>query len=613
MDTVVHVLERAICDSFHEVRRISCGITCHIAREHAAPTAPYAKTLLKSLLTCLLHQQAKVRTAALDAISIIVKCNPQSTFEEALAGIQKLSFDRSAPVRSAVLEVCASWLHLRNLDPAPAPRLLPLLFHGVADAIPSVQSSAVKAMEDVPDPLQLAQPIDTWAQEPDFILDPQQLPQPFTQRPSPSSRATVRRYLEQLLPSVLQSMQEWTVDGRQRGVNALLCIMVYAEGALLLQLPQVVKSLAAALRDDEEGVASKAVQCARLLGCLVPLPALTQTLAQQAPAASAAVDSWLDLAAYAIAPAPAPQVLAVASAVFDFIERCDAAATDSPSVALACARLLHALVSGFQGSDCSCPDRLFHALVKLISSTESDVRAQAHVALSIAAAVSSSTVSAYVARMAAPLLQQLVAESSSWTPKCSSLAMFCTLNRELGAGLAAHLPPVVHVLRRILSDTALEPELRARVMILLKDMCSNPALAESLRSVDRELFANAALPGCQWRHGRVSAVLRKAAVAAVESALVNGCVSHETALEALLQHLPTWISVMDDDEPEARFTAFKASTAWCPAFFLIHHHRLFSSYSHFISRIYLQVCFRCFSVRLRDSAQTVPRASETLR
>ena len=609
----MHVLERAICDSFHEVRRVSCGITCHIAKEHAGPTAPYAKTLLKSLLTCLVHQQAKVRTAALDAISIIVKCNPQSTFEEALAGIQKLSFDRSAPVRSAVLEVCASWLHLRNLDPAPAPRLLPLLFHGVADAIPSVQSSAVKAMEDVPDPLQLAQPIDTWAQEPDFILDPQQLPQPFTQRPSPSSRATVRRYLEQLLPSVLQSMQEWTVDGRQRGVNALLCIMVYAEGALLLQLPQVVKSLAAALRDDEEGVASKAVQCARLLGCLVPLPALTQTLAQQAPAASAAVDSWLDLAAYAIAPAPAPQVLAVASAVFDFIERCDAAATDSPSVALACARLLHALVSGFQGSDCSCPDRLFHSLVKLISSTESDVRAQAHVALSIAAAPSSSTVSAYVARMAAPLLQQLVAESLSWTSKCSSLAMFCTLNRELGAGLAAHLPPVVHVLQRILSDTALEPELRARVMILLKDMCSNPALAEALRSVDRELFANAALPGCQWRHGRVSAVLRKAAVAAVESALVNGCVSHETALEALLQHLPTWISVMDDDEPEARFTAFKASTAWCPAYFLIHHHRLFLHYSHVISRIYRQVCFRCFSVRLRDSAQTVPRASEALR
>jgi hypothetical protein len=69
--------------------------------------------------------------------------------------------------------------------------------------------------------------------------------------------------------------------------------MVYAEGALLLQLPQVVKSLAAALRDDEEGVASKAEQCSRLLGCLVPLPALTQTLSQQAPAASAAVDSWV--------------------------------------------------------------------------------------------------------------------------------------------------------------------------------------------------------------------------------------------------------------------------------------------------------------------------------
>ena len=566
MDSVVHVLERAICDSFHEVRRVACGITCHIAGQHAASSAAYAKTLLKSLLTCLAHQQAKVRTAALDAISLIVKSNPQSTFEEALAGIQKLSFDRSAPVRSAVLEVCASWLHLQNLDPAPAPRLLPLLFHGVADAIPTVQGSAVQAMEDVPDPLHCAQPLDTWAQEPDFILSLQQLPQPFSQRPSPSSRATVRRYLEQLLPCVLHSMQEWTVDGRQRGVNALLCIMVYAEGALLLQLPQVVKSLASALRDDEEGVALKAVQCARLLGCLVPLPALTQTLAHQAPSASAAVDSWADLAAYAIAPAPAPQVLAVAPAVLDFIERCDAAASDSPSVALACARLLHALVSGFQGASCACPDRLFHALVKLISSSDSDVRAQAHAALSLAAAASSSTVSSYVASMAAPLLQQLVAESSSWTPKCSSLAMFCTLNRELGAGLAAHLPPVVSVLQRVLSDASLEPELRARVMILLKDMCSNPALAASLRTVDRELFSNAALPGCQWRHGRVSAVLRKAAVAAVESALVNGCVSNETALEALLQHLPTWITCMDDDEPEARFTAFKASTAWCAHF-----------------------------------------------
>jgi hypothetical protein len=92
-------------------------------------------------------------------------------------------------------------------------------------------------------------------------------------------------------------------------------------------------------------VALKAVQCARLLGCLVPLPTLTQTLAHQSPSASAAVDSWADLAAHAIAPAPAPQVLAVAPSVLDFIERCDAAASDSPSVALACARLLHALVS----------------------------------------------------------------------------------------------------------------------------------------------------------------------------------------------------------------------------------------------------------------------------
>jgi hypothetical protein len=257
----------------------SASFTCHVAGQHAVPSASYAKTLLKSLLTCLTHQQAKVRTAALDAIRVIVKCKPPSTFEEALSGVQKLSFDRSAPVRSAVLEVCASWLHLQNLDPASAPRLLPLLFHGIADAIPSV----VKAMEDVPDPLHLAQPLDTWAQEPDFILNPQQLPPPFTQRPSPSSRATVRRYLDQLLPSVLQSMQEWTVDGRQRGVNALLCIMVYAEGALLLQLPQVVKSIAAAIRDDDEGVTSKAVQCSRLMSCLVPLPALTQTLSQQVP------------------------------------------------------------------------------------------------------------------------------------------------------------------------------------------------------------------------------------------------------------------------------------------------------------------------------------------
>jgi hypothetical protein len=70
-------------------------------------------------------------------------------------------------------------------------------------------------------------------------------------------------------------------------------------------------------------------------------------------------------------------------------------------------------------------------------------------------------------------------------------------------------------------------------------------------------------------------VLRKAAVAAVESALVNGCVSHEIALEALLQHLPTWITVMDDDEPEARFTAFKACTAWCTSFLPILNQFLF--------------------------------------
>mmetsp|Transcript_29245 Transcript_29245/g.93541 ORF Transcript_29245/g.93541 Transcript_29245/m.93541 type:complete len:731 (-) Transcript_29245:21-2213(-) len=597
MDDISLILQRALQDAFHEVKKAACkAVEALCATCPLNALQPHAQILAAGLLANLGHQHSKVRASCLSALSSLVLMGvPDKFIHEAVApGMADLCNDGTPNVRKQCAQVLALWLGAARpagtsspgARPAEwAPDLFPLLLLGVTDEVPDVSKAALERVEAVGAAWEARQAVE--AQEGDVaggvdamrideagddidsgvdaaVLEAAAavLPPPYKGWPAVGCRKMARGILPQLMPRLIQGAKEWTVDRRSAAARQLHTLLILAGHKAAPHLPDLLPVLVSAVGDDDTATAQRVVTAVHMLGACMPVDdwlelALEKaygrngTSAQQASALVVLSGLLHAGGAGEKRPLSAPQVAALAKGLADE----DIRGSAHPAVRQQLLAVLTNLVSTGKGNLEGSALDVFHALLQL-AALEDDpaLRAGASEVLKgLAAGAGYSSLDALAEHHADSLLNRL--ESSpgggpaEWAAGTPDRFVFGALLAAMPPrALAAHMPRILDVLGGCM-DIERDPRLRIDLLKVLDGLFEDSHRAGALAAVAEEVLGRVLLPALVWRAGKTAAATRFQGIVALGTMLRGGHVSPQAMVAVLAdgQFLPTLHTSMDDD------------------------------------------------------------------
>ncbi|CAE8619401.1 unnamed protein product [Polarella glacialis] len=157
IDEATGLLRAQAMDPYHEVKALACETMIAFCHNHTEMLLHFALPMSRSILSCLMHNHAKIRIAALRALTALLWCGvwkhnfeifqvlmawhdpnkvPIKAFYEPVTNVNymsTLSFDRHPAVRRFWFETLAFWL-LRCPDKVDhEPYIFPYLLTGLCD------------------------------------------------------------------------------------------------------------------------------------------------------------------------------------------------------------------------------------------------------------------------------------------------------------------------------------------------------------------------------------------------------------------------------------------------------------------------------------------------
>jgi dynein assembly factor 5 len=414
-----------------------------------------------------------------------------------------------------------------------------------------------------------------------------------------------------VLPAVLADLDNWTAPIRASGAAQLRSLLAYVEDHATAQLPAVLEALRRAALDDEAEVASRVVDCARLLGHFVDADATLGVALPWARGEGGLATARQRTGALALLAAvfrglgpraTLPQLRATAETL------CDPAlcASDDEALQQWLLRLVEALCDCAEGGgpdegdrsegDRSEGDRssivpgspcqfalvrsvlqigasgvdvsdALDALASLGGGGAGEGQAASGQAASGQAAsgqAASGQVASGPTRDAAalrarlfalhfPLLLQEAADGHErWENGSPGRLLFDALLRRAGPVAGLHAPQVLTVF-----VAALEPsrpaDLRLSLLALLETLLGNAAVHAALRPHAPAIAEHILLPNAVWRVGRVESTIRKLSVACLATLLGDTGLEDERAAAAVLAGMrPVLTSCLADDDATTR-------------------------------------------------------------
>lgn len=181
-------------------------------------------------------------------------------------GLRAVAYDRVPAVREALFTVLGGWLGARQGSTrggaGAVVELLPTLLVGVSDPQAGVAAGALRLVEAVGDAWLAHQPPASLAVQDTEMgeggggpevqvtvaVSTCQLGLPYTGRPGAGARAMAAALLPALLPPVAAELTAWTVGQRAAAARSLHTLLVLAEGATQVHLPQLLPALSSAVR-----------------------------------------------------------------------------------------------------------------------------------------------------------------------------------------------------------------------------------------------------------------------------------------------------------------------------------------------------------------------------
>lgn len=250
-----------------EMKLISCKVLCAMIKKSSDPAlAPLGAPLSKALLPNCVHHQKEIRKNVLYALSkLLVHTGYSEEIEKVYEVIQRLTDDRSLPVRKEVIAFCRRMLVKHPMRHVMYhPLMLPLFFY-LAPLIPRrpIYSDVEIEQDKVTDEATLA--FDAAVaigkqHEEDKEKDMQIELQYFDGEEFDKNGRTIPRGLthivQDLFPKwmnqLLPMLSDWTAPKRKYAYATMRSVLHTAFGYSTRYIPQITHAVAISLRDFKE-------------------------------------------------------------------------------------------------------------------------------------------------------------------------------------------------------------------------------------------------------------------------------------------------------------------------------------------------------------------------
>ena len=568
LDAVCTVLKKMSADPFPDVKKecATCAVT--VVKAQAERSKHHAPALAKALLPNTGHQHSRVRTATVQAISVLVSNGAQSAWEELSPQLLVLTRDRTASVREAMAQAVGGWMLQYYADAELAPGLLRLLIGGVSDEAESVSTIAAEAFEAAAVVYRAAmEEADTWEEPPQTAL-----PDP---RPSTAATALLCSNLPKVLSVGLEELGDWTSKSRAHASMTMKTILAYAGDAVAPHLSALLSTLYHALADDEPEVVKLVVSCVERAGVTISidswLPMVLEDIEKHLSSGNSAtalphciICLCVLLRGRRLAELPLTAVEPHLARLGEYLANPALCSHVTPEVQFAMLELTKEVVHvvSLLGTEACAPElenNIFVSLMYALAATGLDELNQeaTNVLAHLAQIMKLPSVDALYQRHFASVLGSLIADEGyrTWRSESPGRALFDVLLRGGGASMAEHMFAVLAIFADTLQQER-EPEMRMGFLILLDTLIRNPRLHDCLRQKSDPdgdmtnvagILKHMILPNLIWKPGRVAAKIRKAACLVNRSIAEFGIAAPDDYAIVAAKLFPPLLSALDDD------------------------------------------------------------------
>ncbi|CAD7702584.1 unnamed protein product [Ostreobium quekettii] len=551
---------RALQDQFHEVKKAGCTAVIRLcAVVTATQLAEHSEALVQAVLAGLSHQHSRVRTACLQALdALVVRGLPAGMVSQKVApALQPQALDKVLGVRQSCFEMIAGWLgadregvqEAECVD-AYGASLLPLLVLGATDedqdlaaqTLALIDSAGVAycnqadseetsrtgrqdAMEvdsasPAPGTSAHAETTEQYAKELLLLLG-----KPYTALPSAQTQRLVWHLLPDILPSMLQSLKEWTVTNRLANARGLHTLVALSGAGIEKHLDTLLPAICTAVGDEDAKIAGRLVSCVHLLGAHVPVASwmplmLDQLSASRTSAAHLAstlvVLSSLLYSAGTLQHSISDDLLKKLAVGLGWreVQLCG-----SPAVKhqLTCVVANMLRLAGAQSGLVS--REVCRTLLQLMGNgADGEARP---VLLQLAVACGLEKIHEIVDRHAGDILHYISEDAADWTESSPNCQVFRALLSCCGPeALRTLMTAVVPIMNSVLGDHSRDPALRLAYLNLLTSLIEDEAVGPVLGGpAAGSTLTDLLLPPLVWRAGKTATAVRFAAITALASFL----------------------------------------------------------------------------------------------
>ncbi|OQR98880.1 hypothetical protein THRCLA_06647 [Thraustotheca clavata] len=282
---IICILVYGVHDPFPDAKIQSCQTLVLLGHNMVSVMKHFAIALVRTSKHLLQHRLSKVRIAAILCIRDLVqvpnveKCKGAGT--EAIADLvahqdeniipvaafytheikvnlfAMLDQDNNVSVRKAFYETITAWLIELPDRYDHESRLMPYLLSAVADECPDISFRAMQTI-DILGARHAKEHPDDVIERTQYAVDGNTFcnfdstyPPPFTCRPRLGTRLYIRGRCRRFINTLLRELSHWQGPTRVHAARLLLCLLIYCEDTITVDLHHLVNHLIANWNDQE--------------------------------------------------------------------------------------------------------------------------------------------------------------------------------------------------------------------------------------------------------------------------------------------------------------------------------------------------------------------------
>ncbi|CAI5745306.1 unnamed protein product [Peronospora destructor] len=528
--------------------------------------------IVRPVVANLGHQHSRVRVCALQALEAAVPCGsealPQLMKEVLLPAISKVVLDHAPSVRKQLTITLAAWLaQIQQFEAS----IFPIFLAGVVDEAPEVRALALAKLNDLSvtwehrDGDRDVKSSDVRLAE--VVLDSAKSIPPlfFESRPQLGARKLVASIQAEVLPPLLEKTGDWNVQVRERYTKVLGAFLILLEQNMNPFLDKIFAALGKSCHDDEEVVLNSVKACSSVVGSYADSQMILASLLPMVAGRLAGQDTaqhrtnGLMLLSMSIEGMTAKTMGAHLELITEAL--CDSGLRESEApdlqdqLAGVVASIVKTAGSMLAQKDDSC-FRLFWVLSHLLaSSSETSVAYKtASGGMKRLATQTRQSVEELYIRYMGKLLDKMtlpVDAAASWQKSNPTRILFDSLCRRGGVACGKNLDQIIPVILVHLEPSQ-DADIRLAFLALLETMLGMDTITQVLRIFSVALLQKAIIPNIVWRGGRMTAIIRKAAVACAYTCLSQGIADQSCLFETAPQMLPVLKASINDSDAKTR-------------------------------------------------------------